>query len=45
MVDVLDQTQLRRIEAVHRGFLFQHLFAVACLLRRPEAYSARRGAR
>jgi hypothetical protein len=25
--------QLRRIEAVHRGFLYQHLFAVGCLLR------------
>ncbi|HEX3664967.1 MAG TPA: dsDNA nuclease domain-containing protein [Rhizomicrobium sp.] len=31
--DVLDQVQLRRIEAVHRGFLYQHLYAVACLLR------------
>ncbi len=31
--DVLDQTQLRRIEAVHRGFLYQHLYAVGCLLR------------
>src|SRR5580698_5862272 len=28
---VLDIRQLERIEAVHRGFLFQHLYAVACL--------------
>lgn len=28
---VLDSRQLERIEAVHRGFLFQHLYAVACL--------------
>ena len=27
----LDSQQLVRIEAVHRGFLFQHLYAVACL--------------
>jgi hypothetical protein len=40
MVDVLDQTQLRRIEAMHRGFLFQHLFAVACILRRSEDLTA-----
>lgn len=31
--DVLDPPQLRRIEAVHRGFLYQHLYAVGCLLR------------
>jgi len=31
--DVLDPAQLKRIEAVHRGFLYQHLYAVACLLR------------
>jgi hypothetical protein len=30
--DVLDATQLVRIEAVHRGFLYQHLYAVGCLL-------------
>ncbi|WP_432340465.1 SEC-C metal-binding domain-containing protein [Yersinia enterocolitica] len=30
--DVLDSTQLVRIEAVHRGFLYQHLYAVGCLL-------------
>lgn len=29
---VLDPAQLGRIEAVHRGFLFQHLYAVQCLL-------------
>lgn len=30
---VLDPVQLRRIEAVHRGYLYQHLYAVQCLLR------------
>ena len=30
----LDTIQLRRIEAVHRGFLYQHLYAAACLLTR-----------
>ena len=30
---VLDQVQLARIEGVHRGFLYQHLFAAGCLLR------------
>jgi hypothetical protein len=29
---VLDLVQLKRIESVHRGFLYQHLFAVGCLL-------------
>jgi hypothetical protein len=29
---VLDPVQLQRIEATHRGFLYQHLFATACLL-------------
>jgi hypothetical protein len=29
---VLDPTQLRRIEAMHSGFLYQHLYGVACLL-------------
>lgn len=28
----LDPAQGIRIEAVHRGFLYQHLYAVACLL-------------
>ena len=29
---VLDTAQLQRIEAVHRGFLYQHLYASGCLL-------------
>ena len=29
---VLDPTQLRRIEAVHRGFFYQHLYAAGCLM-------------
>jgi len=32
---VVDAAQLDRIEAVHRGFLFQHLYAVRCLLLTP----------
>ncbi|MEZ9744149.1 dsDNA nuclease domain-containing protein [Vibrio splendidus] len=32
---VLDTSQLVRIEAVHKGFLYQHLYAVACLLLAP----------
>lgn len=28
----LDQAQLRRIEVLHRGFLFQHIYAALCLL-------------
>jgi hypothetical protein len=32
-IGVLDLAQLRLIEAVHRGFLYQHLYAVGCLLR------------
>ena len=32
---VLDSAQLKRIESVHRGFLYQHLYAVACLLLAP----------
>jgi hypothetical protein len=31
-LDVLDQAQLQRIEATHRGFLYQHFYGVACLL-------------
>ena len=31
--EVLDARQLSRIEATHRGFLYQHLFAVGCLLK------------
>ena len=34
-VTVLDPRQLARIEAVHRGFMYQHLFAAACLLTAP----------
>ena len=30
--NILDPAQLVRIEAVHRGFLFQHLYTVQCLL-------------
>ena len=32
ILDVLDAAQLVRIEAVHRGFLYQHLYTVGCLL-------------
>ncbi len=28
----LDPSQLRKIESIHRGFLYQHLYAVGCLL-------------
>ncbi|WP_331752773.1 ATP-binding protein (plasmid) [Streptomyces sp. NBC_00637] len=35
--DVLDDEQLRRITSTHRGFTYQHLYAVGCLLRRREA--------
>ncbi|WP_122581861.1 SEC-C metal-binding domain-containing protein [Pseudomonas viridiflava] len=31
-IDVLDPAQLKRIEFVHKGFLYQHLYAVGCLL-------------
>ena len=31
----LDPQQASRIEAIHRGFLYQHLYAVACLLVAP----------
>ena len=30
--NVLDPAQLKRIEAVHGGFLYQHLYTVGCLL-------------
>lgn len=30
--EVLDPAQLKRIESVHKGFLYQHLYAVGCLL-------------
>ena len=29
---ILDDVQLNRIESMHRGFLYQHLYAVGCLL-------------
>lgn len=32
ILNVLDTAQLTRIEAVHRGFLYQHLYTVGCLL-------------
>ncbi|MCG9730055.1 SEC-C domain-containing protein [Shewanella sp. Isolate13] len=35
--DVLDTAQLTRIESVHRGFLYQHLYTVGCLLLAQEA--------
>ena len=31
-IDVVDMAQLRRIEATHKGFLYQHFYCVACLL-------------
>ena len=34
---VLDPRQLARIEAVHRGFLYQHLYSAAALLRAAKA--------
>ncbi len=37
---VLDPVQLTRIEATHRGFLYQHLFGVACLLRAAAAQAS-----
>lgn len=36
-IPVLDAGQLVRIENVHRGFLYQHLYAVGCLLRAQRA--------
>jgi hypothetical protein len=32
VLPALDPRQLERIQAVHRGFLYQHLYAAACLL-------------
>ncbi len=29
---VMDSAQLARIEAMHRGFLYQHLYAVGCII-------------
>jgi hypothetical protein len=28
----LDPKQLKRIESIHRGFLYQHLYTAGCLL-------------
>lgn len=36
-IEVLDGRQLNRIEATHRGFLYQHLFATGCLVRASRA--------
>ncbi len=32
---IVDPAQLKRIEGVHRGFLYQHLYAAGCLLLAP----------
>ncbi|MCJ7600523.1 MAG: dsDNA nuclease domain-containing protein [Desulfobulbaceae bacterium] len=32
-MDVIDPQQLKLIEAVHRGFLYQHLYAVGCMIK------------
>ena len=32
MSEVIDTAQLNRIEATHRGFFYQHIFAAACLI-------------
>jgi tetratricopeptide (TPR) repeat protein len=34
---VVDEAQLTRIESVHRGFFYQHLYAVGCLLLAPNS--------
>jgi hypothetical protein len=34
---VLDEVQLKRIQAMHRGFLYQHLYAVGILLMGPQS--------
>ena len=31
-INVVDKAQLRRIEVLHKSFLYQHLYCVACLL-------------
>lgn len=36
----LDPAQITRIEAVHRGFLYQHLYAASCLLKASSAQAA-----
>jgi len=32
VLNVLDERQLKRIESLHRGFFYQHLYAVGCVL-------------
>ncbi len=34
---VLDEQQLARIQGIHRGFLYQHLYSAACLLAGPQS--------
>jgi hypothetical protein len=31
-LNILDERQLKRIEGLHRGFFYQHLYAVGCVL-------------
>ena len=38
---VIDTRQLERIQHVHRGFLYQHLYAAECLLLAPSTDAAR----
>lgn len=40
-MDVLDPVQLARIEGLHRGFLYQHLYAAGCLLLAGKAKATR----
>lgn len=40
-MDVLDPAQLARIEGLHRGFLYQHLYAAGCLLLAGKAKATR----
>lgn len=35
--NIIDPRQLVRIEAVHRGFLHQHLYLANCLMRTPKS--------
>lgn len=36
----VDARQIKRIEAVHGGFLYQHLYAVGCLVLAAKAVRA-----
>lgn len=38
---VLDLAQLARIQGTHRGFLYQHVYAVVCILSSPTSATAR----